>query len=62
VLDREGVRLYTWRRGEDVVAEAEGIVRAAQDEVRRTLEREGRGSVGNGIGRANQGNPKRNAG
>ena len=29
VLDQQGVALYTWRRGEDVVAEAEGIVRGA---------------------------------
>lgn len=26
-LDREGVRLYTWRRGQDVVLEAVGLVR-----------------------------------
>ncbi|KAL2123424.1 hypothetical protein VTJ04DRAFT_3879 [Mycothermus thermophilus] len=29
LLDSRGVRLYTWRRGEDVIAEAEGIVREA---------------------------------
>ncbi|KAL1839735.1 hypothetical protein VTJ49DRAFT_1201 [Mycothermus thermophilus] len=29
LLDAQGVRLYTWRRGEDVLAEAEGIVREA---------------------------------
>lgn len=28
-LDAQGVKLYTWRRGEDVIAEAEGIVREA---------------------------------
>ncbi|KAG8156466.1 hypothetical protein KVR01_013700 [Diaporthe batatas] len=28
-LEREGVRLYTWRRGEDVVSEAVGIVKEA---------------------------------
>lgn len=27
MLDREGVRLYTWRRGEDVVLEAVGLVK-----------------------------------
>lgn len=31
MLDREGVQLYTWRRGEDVVLEAVGIVREALD-------------------------------
>jgi ATP-dependent RNA helicase DDX27 len=29
LLDSRGVRLYTWRRGEEVIAEAEGIVREA---------------------------------
>ncbi|KAK4143895.1 uncharacterized protein C8A04DRAFT_28466 [Dichotomopilus funicola] len=29
LLDRQGVKLYTWRRGEDVIAEAEGIVKEA---------------------------------
>lgn len=28
-LEREGVRLYTWRRGDDVVSEAVGIVKEA---------------------------------
>lgn len=28
-LEREGVRLYTWRKGEDVVSEAVGIVKEA---------------------------------
>lgn len=28
-LDREGVKLYTWRRGEDVVLEAVGLVKEA---------------------------------
>ncbi|ORY68455.1 uncharacterized protein BCR38DRAFT_455433 [Pseudomassariella vexata] len=28
-LDKEGVALYTWRRGDDVVAEAVGIVKSA---------------------------------
>ncbi|KAL2022557.1 hypothetical protein VTK56DRAFT_5164 [Thermocarpiscus australiensis] len=32
-LDAHGVKLYTWRRGEDVVAEAEGIVRDALREM-----------------------------
>lgn len=27
MLDREGVRLYTWRRGEDVILEAVGLVK-----------------------------------
>jgi hypothetical protein len=29
VLDAQGVQLYTWRRGDDVVEEAVGIVRDA---------------------------------
>jgi phosphatidate phosphatase APP1 len=29
ILDGQGVKLYTWRRGDDVIAEAEGIVREA---------------------------------
>lgn len=29
ILDREGVQLYTWRRGEDVVLEAVGIIKDA---------------------------------
>lgn len=37
VLDREGVRLYTWRRGEDVVLEAVGIVREAIAEKEKRL-------------------------
>ncbi|AEO58150.1 hypothetical protein MYCTH_2118610 [Thermothelomyces thermophilus ATCC 42464] len=28
-LDAQGVKLYTWRRGQDVIAEAEGLVREA---------------------------------
>jgi hypothetical protein len=28
-LDEQGVKLYTWRKGDDVIAEAEGIVRDA---------------------------------
>ncbi|OIW33020.1 actin patch protein 1 [Coniochaeta ligniaria NRRL 30616] len=31
-LDHVGVRLYTWRKGDDVIAEAEGIVRQALEE------------------------------
>ena len=34
LLDAQGVKLYTWRRGEDVIAEAEGIVREAMRDVR----------------------------
>ncbi|KAK3302574.1 uncharacterized protein B0T15DRAFT_487650 [Chaetomium strumarium] len=34
ILDAQGVKLYTWRRGEDVIAEAEGIVRAALREMK----------------------------
>lgn len=30
-LDREGVRLYTWRRGQDVVLEAVGLVKETLD-------------------------------
>ncbi|KAK3391809.1 hypothetical protein B0T20DRAFT_66080 [Sordaria brevicollis] len=33
VLERQGVKLYTWREGRDVVAEAEGIVREAMRKV-----------------------------
>jgi phosphatidate phosphatase APP1 len=33
ILDAQGVKLYTWRRGEDVIAEAEGIVREAMREM-----------------------------
>ena len=32
-LDHIGVRLYTWRRGDDVTREAEGIVREAMEDV-----------------------------
>lgn len=35
LLDREGVMLYTWRRGEDVVLEAVGLVKKAHEEGRR---------------------------
>ncbi|KAI2615222.1 hypothetical protein GGR54DRAFT_650510 [Hypoxylon sp. NC1633] len=35
VLDRHGVALYTWRRGDEVVDEAVGIVRACLEELRR---------------------------
>ncbi|KAF3769724.1 hypothetical protein M406DRAFT_284171 [Cryphonectria parasitica EP155] len=35
ILDREGVQLYTWRRGEDVVLEAVGLVREALKDRRR---------------------------
>ena len=34
-LDAHGVKLYTWRRGEDVIAEARGIVREALREAVR---------------------------
>jgi phosphatidate phosphatase APP1 len=34
-LDHIGVRLYTWRKGHDVIAEAEGIVRAALEEIEK---------------------------
>ncbi|KAL8388665.1 hypothetical protein RB599_010006, partial [Gaeumannomyces hyphopodioides] len=43
VLAREGVALYTWRRGDDVVLEAQAIVRDAL----REMERSG-GGGGNG--------------
>jgi hypothetical protein len=29
ILDQQGVQLYTWRRGDDVIKEAEGIVKEA---------------------------------
>jgi phosphatidate phosphatase APP1 len=35
-LEREGVRLYTWRRGDDVVSEAVGIVKEATENTRET--------------------------
>ncbi|KAL3954652.1 hypothetical protein ACCO45_010215 [Purpureocillium lilacinum] len=35
VLDAQGVSLYTWRRGQDVEAEAVGIVRQALEEMAR---------------------------
>lgn len=35
-LEREGVRLYTWRKGDDVVSEAVGIVREATEDTRET--------------------------
>lgn len=35
LLDREGVMLYTWRRGDDVVLEAVGLVKKALGERRR---------------------------
>lgn len=35
LLDSKGVQLYTWRKGEDVIAEAEGIVKRAMDEVKK---------------------------
>jgi phosphatidate phosphatase APP1 len=34
-LDHIGVQLYTWRKGEDVIAEAEGIVRRELEELGR---------------------------
>jgi phosphatidate phosphatase APP1 len=41
-LDAQGVKLYTWRRGEDVIAEAEGIVKEALREVESESRRSGR--------------------
>ncbi|OAQ61165.1 actin cytoskeleton organization protein App1 [Pochonia chlamydosporia 170] len=34
-LDSQGVALYTWRTGHDVVAEAVGIVKSAREEMKR---------------------------
>lgn len=34
-LDSQGVALYTWRTGHDVVAEAVGIVKSAQEDMQR---------------------------
>lgn len=45
-LDQQGVALYTWRRGDDVVLEAVGIVREAM----RALQAQGRGPRGRGPG------------
>lgn len=33
-LEREGVRLYTWRKGDDVVSEAVGIVKEATEDTK----------------------------
>ncbi len=46
-LDHHGVQLYTWRRGDDVVLEAVGIVREALREVDKAARR-AEGSVGSG--------------
>jgi ATP-dependent RNA helicase DDX27 len=35
LLDQQGVQLYTWRKGDDVVAEAEGIVKRAMEDMKR---------------------------
>ncbi|KAL8356646.1 hypothetical protein RB601_001784 [Gaeumannomyces tritici] len=45
VLAREGVALYTWRRGDDVVLEAQGIVRDALREMERSGGGGGKGRV-----------------
>lgn len=42
ILDGQGVKLYTWRRGDDVIAEAKGIVREALREM-------GQGDKGSGF-------------
>lgn len=34
-LDSQGVALYTWRTGHDVIAEAVGIVKLAQEGMKR---------------------------
>ncbi|KYK56423.1 actin patch protein [Drechmeria coniospora] len=41
ILDKQGVALYTWRKGQDVEAEAVGIVRRAMEEMERD-EKQGR--------------------
>lgn len=41
-LDRQGVQLYTWRRGQDVEAEAVGLVKKAMEEVERKKRQGGR--------------------
>ncbi|KAK0389010.1 hypothetical protein NLU13_2587 [Sarocladium strictum] len=41
VLDQQGVQLYTWRRGQDVVAEAVGIVKREMEEVERKRRQQG---------------------
>jgi ATP-dependent RNA helicase DDX27 len=41
-LDQQGVQLYTWRRGQDVVAEAVGIVKKAMEDVERRKQQQGR--------------------
>ncbi|KAK3954173.1 hypothetical protein QBC32DRAFT_97727 [Pseudoneurospora amorphoporcata] len=48
VLEKQGVKLYTWKEGKDVVAEAEGIVREAM----RAVERQQQGTSGIGGGRS----------
>jgi hypothetical protein len=39
MLDQQGVQLYTWRKGDDVIAEAEGIVKQAMEDMKRKQER-----------------------
>jgi ATP-dependent RNA helicase DDX27 len=41
-LDQQGVQLYTWRRGQDVVEEAMGIVKSAMADVERRKRQQGR--------------------
>lgn len=41
-LDRQGVQLYTWRKGQDVEAEAVGLVKRAMEEVERKKRQGGR--------------------
>ncbi|EQL03808.1 actin patch protein [Ophiocordyceps sinensis CO18] len=35
LLDQQGVALYTWRKGQDVMVEAEGIIKEALQEMGR---------------------------
>lgn len=49
-LDRQGVALYTWRRGDEVVDEALGIVRAALADMGVGVGERGRGRGADGIG------------
>ncbi|KAK7909236.1 hypothetical protein PG985_015114 [Apiospora marii] len=51
-LEREGVALYTWRRGEDVIREADGLVRGAMREMGIEV---GKGERGNLNKKAHEG-------
>ena len=45
VLDQQGIALYTWRRGEDVLQEAEGIVKATMEEIEKAAKDKARAAA-----------------